>query len=159
VDEAKLTVRLRDARLYGLLKLLAAQRGISMNRLVEEALARELQLEAARAVPFSATSSTSFDANSNPGDDTSRRHRCGRASPYRSTRGRARSRRSLRYAAGGVLRRKPPRALPARCVTPAHLPAASVMTDWTQWMLSRVLSRAARLDRDRSVLYSYVDVV
>jgi hypothetical protein len=48
VDEAKLTVRLRDQRLYGLLKLLAAHRGISMNRLVEEALARELELEAAR---------------------------------------------------------------------------------------------------------------
>lgn len=48
VDEAKLTVRLRDERLYGLLKLLAAQRGISMNRLVEEALTRELEHEADR---------------------------------------------------------------------------------------------------------------
>jgi hypothetical protein len=48
VDEAKLTVRLRDERVYALLKLLAAQRGVSMNRLVEEALARELELEAAR---------------------------------------------------------------------------------------------------------------
>jgi hypothetical protein len=48
VDEAKLTVRLRDERVYALLRLLAAQRGVSMNRLVEEALARELELEAAR---------------------------------------------------------------------------------------------------------------
>lgn len=47
VDVPKLTIRLRDERLYGLLKLLAGQRGISMNRLVEEALARELELEAA----------------------------------------------------------------------------------------------------------------
>jgi hypothetical protein len=47
MDAAKLTIRLRDERLYGLLKLLAAQRGVSMNRLVEEALSRELELEAA----------------------------------------------------------------------------------------------------------------
>jgi hypothetical protein len=47
VDPAKLTIRLRDQRLYGLLKLLAAQRGVSMNRLVEEALAHELELQAA----------------------------------------------------------------------------------------------------------------
>lgn len=47
VDVPKLTIRLRDQRLYGLLKLLAGQRGISMNRLVEETLARELELEAA----------------------------------------------------------------------------------------------------------------
>jgi hypothetical protein len=47
MDPAKLTIRLRDERLYGLLKLLAAERGVSMNRLVEEALARELELEAA----------------------------------------------------------------------------------------------------------------
>jgi hypothetical protein len=46
VDSAKLTIRLRDQRLYGLLKLLAAQRGVSMNRLVEEALAHELELQA-----------------------------------------------------------------------------------------------------------------
>lgn len=44
---AKLTVRFRDQRLYGLLKLLAAERGVSMNRLVEEALGRELEIEAA----------------------------------------------------------------------------------------------------------------
>lgn len=48
MDDVKLTVRLRDERLHGLLRMLAAQRGISMNRLVEEALARELELEAAR---------------------------------------------------------------------------------------------------------------
>ena len=47
MDVAKLTVRLRDERLYGLLKLLPAHRGVSMNRLVEEALARELELQAA----------------------------------------------------------------------------------------------------------------
>jgi len=47
VDEAKLTVRIRDERLYSLLKLLAAHRGISMNRLIEQALTRELELEAA----------------------------------------------------------------------------------------------------------------
>lgn len=47
MDAAKLTIRLRNERLYGLLKLLATQRGVSMNRLVEEALARELELEAA----------------------------------------------------------------------------------------------------------------
>jgi hypothetical protein len=38
MDEAQLTVRLRDERLYGLLKLLAAERGIRMNRRIEEAL-------------------------------------------------------------------------------------------------------------------------
>ena len=47
MDAAKLTVRFRDQRLYGLLKLLAAERGVSMNRLVEEALGRELAIEAA----------------------------------------------------------------------------------------------------------------
>lgn len=47
MDPAKLTVRFRDQRLYGLLKLLAAERGVSMNRLVEEALGRELAIEAA----------------------------------------------------------------------------------------------------------------
>jgi hypothetical protein len=47
VDVPKLTIRLRDERLYGLLKLLAGQRGVSMNRLIEEALTRELELEAA----------------------------------------------------------------------------------------------------------------
>jgi hypothetical protein len=46
VDAPKLTIRLRDERLYGLLKLLAAERGVSMNRLVEEALVRELDVEA-----------------------------------------------------------------------------------------------------------------
>ena len=45
----KLTIRLRDERLYGLLKLLAAQRGVSMNQMVEDALARELEREADRA--------------------------------------------------------------------------------------------------------------
>jgi hypothetical protein len=49
MDTAKLTIRLRDERLYGLLKLLAAQRGISMNQMVEQALARELEREADRA--------------------------------------------------------------------------------------------------------------
>ena len=47
MDTTKLTIRLRDRRLYGLLKLLAAQRGVSMNRLVEETLARDLEFEAA----------------------------------------------------------------------------------------------------------------
>jgi hypothetical protein len=50
LEAAKLTVRLRDQRLYGLLKLLAAQRGVSMNRLVVEALAHELELQAALSV-------------------------------------------------------------------------------------------------------------
>jgi len=49
VETTKLTIRLRDERLYGLLKLLAAQRGISMNQMVEQALARELEHEADRA--------------------------------------------------------------------------------------------------------------
>jgi hypothetical protein len=49
METTKLTVRLRDERLYGLLKLLAAQRGVSMNQMVEDALARELEREADRA--------------------------------------------------------------------------------------------------------------
>lgn len=47
MEVPKLTIRLREEHLYRLLKLLAKQRGISMNRLVEEVLARELELEAA----------------------------------------------------------------------------------------------------------------
>ena len=49
METTKLTIRLRDERLYGLLKLLAAQRGVSMNQMVEEALAHELEREADRA--------------------------------------------------------------------------------------------------------------
>lgn len=48
MEITKLTIRLRDERLYGLLKLLAAQRGVSMNQMVEDALARELEREADR---------------------------------------------------------------------------------------------------------------
>lgn len=46
MDPRKLTVRFRDQSLYGLLRLLAAERGVSMNRLVEEALGRELAVQA-----------------------------------------------------------------------------------------------------------------
>ncbi len=49
METTKLTIRLRDERVYRLLKLLASQRGVSMNQMVEQALARELEREADRA--------------------------------------------------------------------------------------------------------------